>query len=163
MCNTGAHLSIPKHQRGNLNSLRPSDAYMREWTNHHWFRLWLIAWSAPSHYLNPWWNIVNCTLRSKLKWNFIRNSNIFIQQNALENVVCEMVSILSRPKCVNALQSCYRGCCHILLFTTNDDVIKWKRFPRYWPVVRGSHRTRWIPRTQASDEGLWCFLWSASE
>ena len=21
-----------------INSLRPSDAYMRQWTNHHWFR-----------------------------------------------------------------------------------------------------------------------------
>ena len=40
-----------------------------------------------------WWNIVNWTLRNKLQWNFIRNSNIFIQQNALENVVCEMASI----------------------------------------------------------------------
>ena len=23
---------------------------------------------------------------------------------------------------------------------TNDDVIKWKRFPRYWPFVQGIHR-----------------------
>ena len=23
---------------GPINSLRPSDAYMRQWTNHHWFR-----------------------------------------------------------------------------------------------------------------------------
>ena len=29
-----------------------------------------------------------------------RNSNIFIQENVLENVVCEMASILSRPWCV---------------------------------------------------------------
>ena len=44
--------------------------------------------------------IVNWTLRDKLQWNFNRNSNIFIQENALENVVCEMASILSRPQCV---------------------------------------------------------------
>ena len=25
--------------------------------------------------------------------------------------------------------------------TTNDDVIKWKHFPRYWPFVRGIHRS----------------------
>ena len=43
----------------------------------------------------------------------------------------------------------------------HDDVIKWKLFPRYWPFVRGIHRSRWIPRTKASDAGLWCFLWSA--
>ena len=36
----------------------------------------------------------------------------------------------------------------------HDDVIKWKHFPRYWPFVRGIHRSRWIPRTKASDVGL---------
>ena len=30
--------------------------------------------------------------------------SIEIQENALENVVCEMASILSRPQCVNALK-----------------------------------------------------------
>ena len=48
----------------------------------------------------PCWNIVNSTLRNKLQWTFNRNSNIFIQENVLENVVCEMASILSRPQCV---------------------------------------------------------------
>ena len=46
---------------------------------------------------------------------------------------------------------------------THDDVIKWKHFPRYWPFVRGIHRSRWNPRTKASDAELWCFLWSARE
>ena len=45
----------------------------------------------------------------------------------------------------------------------HDDVIKWKHFPRYWPFVRGIHRSRWIPRTNASDAELWCFLWSTPE
>ena len=31
-------------------------------------------WSAPSNYLNQCWNIVNWTLRNKLKWNFSQNS-----------------------------------------------------------------------------------------
>ena len=35
------------------------------------------------------------------QWNFIGNSKVFIQENALENVVCEMAAILSRPQCVN--------------------------------------------------------------
>ena len=38
----------------------------------------------------------------------------------------------------------------------HDDVIKWKHFPRYWPFVRGIHRSRWIPHTKASDAELWC-------
>ena len=27
----------------------------------------------------------------------------------------------------------------------HDDVIKWKRFPRYWPIVRGLHRSGEFP------------------
>ena len=45
----------------------------------------------------------------------------------------------------------------------HDDVIKWKHFPRYRPFVRGIHRSRWIPRSKASDAELWCILWSARE
>ena len=45
------------------------------------------------HYLNHCCNIVNWTLGNKLQWNFNRNSNIFIQENAIENGVCEMASI----------------------------------------------------------------------
>ena len=32
---------------------------------------------------------------------FIKNSKVFIQGNALENVVSEMAAILSQPQCVN--------------------------------------------------------------
>ena len=85
----------------NFNSLRPSDAYMRRQSNHHWFRLWLVAWSAPSHYLNQCWIIINSNHRNKLRWNPRRNSSIFILENAFENVVCEMASTLSRPQWVN--------------------------------------------------------------
>ena len=44
-------------------------------------------WSAPSHYLNQCWNIVNWSLGSKLQWNTNRKSHIFIQENAFEPVV----------------------------------------------------------------------------
>ena len=67
---------------------------------HHRSRKWLVAWSAPSHYLNRWWNIVNWTLRNKVQWNRKQNSCIFIQENAFENVVWKMAAILSRPQCV---------------------------------------------------------------
>ena len=47
------------------------------------------------------WNIANLTLMNKFQWYFYQNSIIFIPENELENVVCEMASILSRPQCVN--------------------------------------------------------------
>ena len=39
----------------------------------------------------------------------------------------------------------------------DEDVIKWKHFPRNWPFVRGIHWSHWIPHTKASDVELWCF------
>ena len=66
----------------------------------HWFRQWLVAWWAPSHYLNQCWNMVNWTLRNKHRWNFNQNSYILIQENAFENVIWKMAAILSWPQCV---------------------------------------------------------------
>ena len=43
-----------------------------------------LAYSAPIHYLNH----CHWTLWNKLQWNFNQNSNIFIQENAFEHVVC---------------------------------------------------------------------------
>ena len=61
----------------------------------------------PSHYLNQCWNIVNWTLGNKLQWNFNQNSNIFIQENAFENGVCEMASICLG---LNELSNVYTAC-----------------------------------------------------
>ena len=62
-----------------VNSLRLSNACMRQWTNHHWVWLWL----GTNHYLNQWCNIVNTNLRNKFQWYLYWNSYIFTQGNAL--------------------------------------------------------------------------------
>ena len=67
----------------------------------HWFRLWLVTLSVPSHYLNQSWNIVHPTLRSKIQWNLNQNLYIFIKKNAIENVFCEMWAILTQPQLNN--------------------------------------------------------------
>ena len=54
----------------------------------------LTIWSAPSHYLNQYWNIVNWTLRNKFSQNLNRNSSILIRENAFEIIVYEMAAIL---------------------------------------------------------------------
>ena len=48
-------------------------------------------------------------------------------------------------------------------FWQHVDVTNWKHFPRYWPFVRGIHRSPVNPPTKASDAELWCFLWSTPE
>ena len=66
----------------NKDSLTHQDrvTHMRQYNNHHWSRYLLVAWPAPSHYLNQCWNIVNWTPRNK---------------------------IFPRPQCGNALHSVY--------------------------------------------------------
>ena len=63
----------------------------------------LVALSAPSHYLNQCWNIVNLNLRNTLPWNLKQNSKISIKKNAFEKVVCKMAAIRYWPQCVNSL------------------------------------------------------------
>ena len=47
--------------------------------------------------------MVNLTPGNKFQWNFNRNSNINIHENAIENGVCEMASILPLHQCVEQL------------------------------------------------------------
>ena len=53
--------------------------------------------------VNQCWNVFNLNPMNKIQWNFNQNLNFFIQENALENVVCEMAAILSRGRWVNWL------------------------------------------------------------
>ena len=48
----------------------------------HLFGQWLVAFSAPSHYLNQLWLIINRNLRNKFMWNL----TISIQENECENL-----------------------------------------------------------------------------
>ena len=79
----------------------------------HWDRVThicvgnLTIIGGSDNYLNPCWNIVNWDLRNKFHWNLKRNSYIFIQENAFENVICEMAAISSRPQCVKGLIPSY--------------------------------------------------------
>ena len=60
-----------------------------------WFRYWRFAYSVPSHYQNHCCVIVSWALRNKLQRNFDQNTNVFIHENASENIVYEMAAILS--------------------------------------------------------------------
>ena len=50
------------------------------------------------------------------------SKSILFEENAFQNVVCKISFIL-------------------LGLISHDGVIKWKHFPRYWPFVRGIHRS----------------------
>ena len=45
--------------------------------------------------------LIGHSLRDKLQWNLKRNTYMFIQENAFENVVWKMAAILFLPQCAN--------------------------------------------------------------
>ena len=66
----------------------------RQWIGSASFRQWLVAYSAPSHYLNQCWVIVNRTLRNQLQWNLIE-----IQNFSFTKMHWKMSSAKWRPFC----------------------------------------------------------------
>ena len=71
---------------------------MRRWTGSSLVQI--MAWRLFGAKAIIWTNAGILLIENKLQWNWNRNSNIFIQEFAFENVVCKMTSILSRPKWV---------------------------------------------------------------
>ena len=52
---------------------------------HHWFRSWSVACSAPDHYQNQCWIIVNRIPRNNFYWNFRQNTcSAPIQHNPMQ-------------------------------------------------------------------------------
>ena len=83
-----------------LNSLRLSDAYMHQQTGP-----WLVQIMAcrllstkPLSESVPAYCQLELYFRNKFQWNYNQNSNIFIQENAFENVICKMAAILPQPQ-----------------------------------------------------------------
>ena len=86
-----------------LNSLWPSDIMW--W--HRCFTLVQVmacCLTAPSHYHNLCWLLVNWTTGNKFQWNLNRHKRNFLQEKAVENVVWKMPFILFKPQCVNTLR-----------------------------------------------------------
>ena len=64
---------------------------------HHCLRWWLGVCSSPSHYLNQWWLIVNCTFRNKIQINLTKLSD---WRKYIQNVVWKRPATLFRAPCV---------------------------------------------------------------
>ena len=102
----------------------------------------------PSHYLNQYWNIVNLTLWNKVQWNLNRNSYLFIQENAFENIVWKC-----RPFCldlnIHVLIHGFVVCWDEDMKTcSTDDFLSTSYEASFWGLIPGplwgeSARDRW--------------------
>ena len=77
-----------------FDSLRPSDADMRQWI------------IGSDNGLSPGRRQAIIWTNAGIQWNLKRNSYIFIQENVFENVVWKTVAILYRPQCVKRMFCC---------------------------------------------------------
>ena len=84
-----------------INSSPPSAQYMRRWTGSTLVQVMSWSQETTSPCLNQCLFIDNWTIRNKCHWQLNRNSNMFTQENAFENIVCEIAAILSRGRWVN--------------------------------------------------------------
>ena len=73
---------------------------IHQWIESALVQIMVVACMAPSHYLNQHWVIFYWTLRNKLQWNCNQSLKLFIRENASENIICELVAILSRGRWV---------------------------------------------------------------
>ena len=80
----------------------------------HWPRWWLVAWRHQViTFKNQCLLIISETLWHSPEVNFTGHAQ-------------DIISILEM---------------NLKITNSYDDVIKWKHFPRYWPFVRGIHRS----------------------
>ena len=79
-------------------------------------------------------------VNSPHKWPVTRKKKCFHLMTSSWNILYWMSST---HYCVTRerLRTCVPKIGIISGATTHDDVIKWKNFPRYWPFVRGIHRS----------------------
>ena len=121
---------------------------------------------APSLYLNQCWLFINEALWHSSKGYFKRSARDIYHRYEFENYWCKMITLFPSGQwvtyCVAYViarlfwfcNNISRGkwsdcsCLYILLLLSHshisaprDDVIKWKHFLRYWPFVRGIHRS----------------------
>ena len=89
----------------------------------------------------PMLEYFHLTLRNILQWNFNRNSDIFIQENAFESVICEMAAILSRPQCVNSLWCSYTTWHHLSGSSWVEKMTN--HYPKQWWLL-----VKWVLRNQ---------------
>ena len=88
----------------------------------------------------------------KFEWN----TKLFIEEDAFENAVCEMATILSRGD-----ELIRPDVTDSIVMMLHDDIIKSKHFPRYWPFLRGIHRSPVNSPHKGQWRGALMFFWSS--
>ena len=88
-----------------FNSSSPSAAYMHQWTGSALVQIMACPLFGTKPLSKPMLGYCQLDPMNKLQWKFSKNTQLFIHENAYENIVCEMAAILSQGRWVNTLRS----------------------------------------------------------
>ena len=121
----------------------------------------LVAYSAPSHYLNQCLHTVDWTPKNKFQWNLIEKiTNFHARKCEFENAVCIMAAVMARVQYVCnpcVLVEMYQmsqlydfDLCEISNKRFIISVLTSKRFSHHFEMI--------FPSQRASDADLWCVL-----
>ena len=144
-----------------FNSLRPSDAIWRQWSWTTLAQIMACCLTAPSHYLNQCWLIIRGVLWHTSESSFAGiaqgiDSGYEFEKDILKNIFksprgqwvnvvlmdCTSSSDSELKKCIFMSQMWIQRIYLVFKYRQiHNEVIRWKHFPRYWPFVRGIHRS----------------------
>ena len=86
--------------------LKPSDAYVRKWNIPSLLQIMACRLFGTKPFSEPMLHIIKCIPRNIFQWNFIENSKVSIQRNALEmssaiwRSFCLGLNMLMDPNCL---------------------------------------------------------------
>ena len=86
-----------------VNSSPPSAAYMHQWIGSALVQIMPFCLFGTKPLSKPMLGYWQLDPDNKLQWNFNQNTNLFSHKIASENIICQMVAILSRVRWVNEI------------------------------------------------------------
>ena len=92
----------------------------------NWAKVMAYCMTAPIHYMNQCWLIIEDVLWHSHENNFTRNTHELHPLHVFGNYTFTITTASPSGQWVKL---------------PHDDVINWKHFPRYWPFVMGIHRS----------------------
>ena len=108
------------------------------------------AWcSAPPHF----WHMIYLALTRKLRWQFKENTNKYLQENAVENVVCRMWTTLLGSNVLNMYLRSHMW----LSFGATSIIIYWQRNAHIAFFISKGERYH-HSHTQSHTENKYAFL-----
>ena len=116
----------------------PSSMFTQLLLEDFWFwNIW--DWDTPAAVFNTISVTMPITIQSQNETHLWKRMSRRAYHSNISLALC--MAFCSIKTWLSNLDFRHRNSVQIIVNDTHDDVIKWKHFPRYWPFVRGIHRS----------------------